>query len=215
MARKRGDRNRDYLVKREQILAVLQQRLLQADGAGLSLSQLAVAANVSLSSLRHHCGSRSAIISEVLGRLGAIGKLFMEAIAAPPLEPLAESLRWTLASILGGLRGGVLEIHSLGLTAGMHDREVGPAYLQAILEPTLVCVEARLQHHIDRGELPPCDVRLASLALLSPLLLGALHQGGLGGDCLRPLALEQVCSEQVEHFLRAYGNSPSSHFRQG
>ncbi|MFO0577082.1 MAG: TetR/AcrR family transcriptional regulator [Polyangia bacterium] len=208
MARKTGDRNRDYNQKREQILAALQQRLLKEDAARVSMSELAAAADVSLSSLRHHVGTRAEAIGAVLERLGRLGAPFTTSLAAPPQEPLAESLRKVMASLLLGLRMGVLEIHALGIATGLRDRSVGPAYLNQILEPTLRCVETRLGHHIDRGELPPCDVRLATLSLLSPLILSALHQSGLGGDCVRPLPLERVCDEQVERFLRAYGPVP-------
>lgn len=208
MARKTGDRNRDYHLKREQILAALQQRLLKEDAARVSMSELAAAAGVSLSSLRHHVGTRAEAIGAVLERLGRLGAPFTQSLAAPPVEPLYESLRKVMASLLLGLRMGVLEIHALGIATGLRDRSVGPAYLNQILEPTLRCVETRLGHHVDRGELPPCDVRLATLSLLSPLILAALHQSGLGGDCVRPLPLERVCDEQVERFLRAYGPAP-------
>lgn len=210
MARKTGDRNRDYHQKREQILAALQVRLLREDAARVSMSELAAAAGVSLSTLRHHVGTRAEVIAAVLSRLGRLGTPYIQSIAAPPSEPLAESLRGIMANILFGLRRGVLEIHALGIATGLRDKVVGPAYLNEILEPTLRSVEVRLQYHIDRGELLPCDVRLATLALLSPLILATLHQSGLGGDCVRPLALELVCNEQVERFLRAYGSIAGS-----
>lgn len=205
MARKTGDRNRDYQQKREQILAALQVRLLKEDAARISMSELAAAAGVSVSSLRHHVGTRAEAIGAVLARLGRLGAPFLASVEAPPTEPLAASLRWVLTSVLQGLRFGVLEIHALGIATGLRDPAVGPTYLSEILEPTLRCVEVRLQHHIDSGELPPCDVRLAALSLLSPLILAALHQTGLGGACVRPLPLERVCDEQLERFLRAYG----------
>lgn len=208
MARKTGDRNRDYEAKREQILAALQVRLLREDAARISMSELAAAAQVSLSSLRHHVGTRAALLSAVLERLGKLGAPFLAAIAAPPSVPLPESLRWVLSSILLGLQRGVLEIHALGIATGLRDESVGPAYLKTILEPTLACVETRLAHHLARGELAPCDVRLAALSLLSPLIVASLHQSGLGGACVRPLSLESVCEEQVQRFLRAYAPAP-------
>lgn len=207
MARKAGDRNRDYERKRELILDAIGPRLLLPDGARLSLSEMAAAAGVSLSSLRHHVGGRAEIIATVLARYGERGEVFTRQVAAPPpLEvPLRESLRWALGQILVGLSHGVLALHALGLSAGLADPAIGPAYLRAILEPTLACMEARLGHHAARGELQPCDLRLAALALLSPLLLSALHQDGLCGREVRPLSLEQVSQEQIDRFLAAYG----------
>jgi hypothetical protein len=144
-------------------------------------------------------------MSEVLRRLGAKGQGFMAAVAAPTDLPARESLRWVLAFILEGLREFVLQIHVLGISVGLKDEKVGPSYLNEILEPTFACVEARLRHHIERGELLPCDVRVAALILLSPLLLGALHQGELGGHQVRPLSLDQLCLDVVDRFLLAYG----------
>ena len=48
-------------------------------------------------------------------------------------------------------------------------------------------------------------LRIAALSLLSPLLLGAVHQHGLRGDGVRPLALPALCDEILDRFLLAYG----------
>ncbi|WP_437929371.1 hypothetical protein WMF37_08890 [Sorangium sp. So ce291] len=48
----------------------------------------------------------------------------------------------------------------------------------------------RLARHVAAGELAPCDLRHAALALLGPLLLALLHQGPLGGRVCGPLDLD-------------------------
>ena len=140
----------------------------------------------------------------LLGRYGLIGKQYHKQIMAPPSQPLRESLPLLLKMILMGLRHGVLDIHAVGLAVGMRDAIVGPAYLQQILEPTLRAVETRLEHHVQSGELQPCDLRIAALSLISPLLLAAIHQNGLGGHAVRALSLDQLCDELASRFIRAY-----------
>ncbi len=205
MARKTGDRNRDFDVKREQILDALQGRLLADDAPRVTLNEMAVVAGVSLSSLRHHFGSRSELYAALLQRYGLIGKRYHERITAPPEGPVRESLGTMLRLILQGLRHGVLDLHAVGLSVGMRDDVVGPAYLREILEPTLRAVETRLGQYVERRELVACDLRIAALSLLSPLLLGAVHQHGLRGDGVRPLALPALCDEILDRFLLAYG----------
>lgn len=204
MPRKTGDRNRDFEQKREQILDSLQKRLLSEDAPRITMNEMAIAAGISLSSLRHHFGSRSEVIAALLGRYGLIGKQYHKQIMVPPSQPLRESLPLLLKMILMGLRHGVLDIHAVGLAVGMRDAIVGPAYLQQILEPTLRAVETRLEHHVQSGELQPCDLRIAALSLISPLLLAAIHQNGLGGHAVRALSLDQLCDELASRFIRAY-----------
>lgn len=205
MARKTGDRNRDFEKKREQILDALKERLLRDDAPRITMNEMAVVADVSLSTLRHHFGSRSGLYAALLQRYGVIGKRYTDMLSEPPQHPLRESLAELLRLLLFGLRHGVLDVHAVGLTVGMRDDVVGPAYLREILEPSLQAVETRLSHHVRRGELRPADLRVAALTLISPLLLAAIHQHGLCGQDVRPLSLDALCDELLERFLRAYG----------
>jgi AcrR family transcriptional regulator len=204
MARKTGDRNRDFEQKRSRILDALERRVLKEDAARLTMNELANAADVSVSSLRHHLGSRSEVLAAVIERLGDKGSPFLAAMTAPTTLELRASLHMAVHMVAQGLVHGVSEIVGLGLAVGMRDPVVGPAFLDSVLEPMLQSVEQRLQQHVQRGDLPPCDVRIAALSLVSPLVLAALHQRCLGGDGLRPLRLEAVADELVERFLRAY-----------
>ena len=92
---------------------------------------------------------------------------------------------------------------SQALAAGMDDPALGPATVDALLEPVLQAVEARLGVHRDRGELAAdADLRHAALALVSPLLLGLLHQRSLGGSGCRPLDLRRSRRIHVARFVR-------------
>lgn len=204
MARKTGDRNRDFDKKREQILDALQGRLLSEDAPRITLHEMAAVAGCSLSSLRHHFGSRPNVYAALLVRYGGIGKRYHDKVREPVEQPLHESLAEFLRLLLIGLRHGVLDIHTVGLAVGMRDQVVGPAYLNEILEPMLQAVEGRLAHHQQRGELRAANLRIAALSLVSPLLLAALHQHGLCGDTVRPLSLDDLAAELLQTFLRAY-----------
>jgi AcrR family transcriptional regulator len=204
MPRKPGDRNRDFEQKRSTILDRLEERLLRPDGARVTLNEMATVADVSVSSLRHHVGGRPEVWAAMLARYGAKGAPFLKLAAAPTDEPLGPSLHRLLELIALGLGGPLLEILAAGLAAGLREPTVGPAYLDALLEPILQSVEARLGHHVDRGELPPCDLRMAALQLVSPLVLAALHQQGLGGCAVRPLDLDTLVDEQARRFVAAY-----------
>ena len=96
------------------------------------------------------------------------------------------------------------DTHRLGLGSGLGDGEVGPAYLDELLEPALQAFEARIQLHVDKGELRACNTRFASLNLLSPFLLAMLHQKELLGTNVRPMAVNDFIKEHVASFLRAY-----------
>lgn len=205
MARKVGDRNRDFALKREMILEVLQVRLLQEDAPRITMNEMAQAAGVSLSTLRHHFGTRSDVIAAVLERLGKLGAPYTASTRAPPEGDVKTSLTWLVTQLVRGFQFGLAEVVGMGLTLGMRDATVGPVFLESMLEPLLQAVEERLAHHVRRGELEDTDVRLAALTLVSPIVLAALHQRGLCGDKVRPLALDSVIEAQVTHFLRGYG----------
>lgn len=205
MARKIGDKNRDFDQKRENILAALEPRLLADDGPRVTLHEMATAAGVSVSSLRHHVGGRAEVWEAVLARYGAKGEPWNRLVASPTDLSLADSLRTTLQMIAMGLQRGLLPMIATGLMAGLREPTVGPAFLNTMLEPILASLEARLAHHAARGQLAPCDHRLAALGLVSPLLMASLHQQGLGGCTVRPLSLDVVVDEQVRAFLMVYG----------
>jgi hypothetical protein len=105
---------------------------------------------------------------------------------------------------------GVGKLFSVGLAAGLFDEQAGPGYIEGVLEPTVLAIEARLRVHAGRGEasLDPDDelaVRTASLAFVSPLLVALLHQHGLFGTRCRPLDLDKFMALHVERFVAAYG----------
>ena len=210
MSRTKGSRNADYDATRERLLARVRKRLVEGGGATASFRELAEAAQVSVPTLRHYFATREDLLAEALAAMHRDGLPYLQATAAGELGPLEASLRWLLRALALGWRRGVGRIHAFGLIAGMNHAQLGPAYLNEILEPTLQATEARLARHVARGDLPRCDLRLAALELLGPLVLALLHQGPLGGTRCRPLNVNALVEEHLQRFLRAYASGDPS-----
>lgn len=201
MARVTGTRNGDYDESKRRLLATLSAAAQQGDIAALSHRELAAVAKVSVATLRHYFGSRSELFAELMAFMHEQGAMHLEQAATRPIDDVNESLDWLLRSIVLGWKFGVAGLHRFGLVAGMGDPQLGPAYVNHILEPALQACEARLSRHIANGQLAPCDVRHAALRLISPLLLGLIHQDGLFGSTCRPLDLDAFLDDLRSHFI--------------
>lgn len=197
MGRRAGSRNADFEATRARLLERIGQRLAEADGVDASLHALADAAGVSPATLRHYFGDREAVVVAYLEDCLRQGSRYVAWVATEPLHATAaESLGWALRLILLGLQHSPLgKIHAFGLRAGLESPLLGPSYLNNLLEPTLRCVEARIERHQARGELLGRDPRMLALQLLSPLLLAVLHQSSLFGCDLRPLDTGALLAE--------------------
>jgi len=199
VGRTTGSRNADFEATRVSLLERVGGRLLARDGAAVSLRELASAAGVSTATLRHYFDDRESLITAYLEHCHRQGTGYLLLVASHPLqEDAATSLRWALDLIRVGLEHGPLSrMHVLGLQAGMGSPALGPAYLNNLLEPTLRCVEVRIERHQGRGELVGREARVIALQLVAPLLLAVLHQGPLCGDRVRPLDTGALVSALV------------------
>ena len=137
---------------------------------------------------------RDALVTAYFEHCHGQGTRYMLLVASHPLqEDAASSLGWALDLIRVGLEHSPLsKIHALGLQAGMGSPLLGPAYLQNLLEPTLRCVEVRIERHQARGELVG-----RALQLVAPLLPAVLHQHALCGDQPRPLDIRALVDASI------------------
>ena len=205
MARTRGSRNVDYEEQRAALAKRVREALTVDEGIHASLRDLARGAGSSVATLKHYFGDRDGLIRGVMEN--------QRAEAAPFLAMAGQAkfgdVRGSLLQFLKGLstawfKFGVGKMYASTLALGLGSKAFGPSFVNHVLEPLLQAGESLLRQHVERGELVIDDVRHASLTLLSPAVLGLLHQDNLGGSTCRPLELPRFLEMQVDAFLRAF-----------
>lgn len=207
MSRPRGSRDSDHEAKRQDLLSRMTLHLVSRDGGRPSLRELAGAAGVAVPTLRHYFGDRSQVIDAVLAEALRRGRSGLDAQRSGerPFEFSVRDYAQNLVTALTAPKTVRLgDIFAVSLAEGFLDPELGPSALTHIVDPTVAALEARLAVHVARGEMIETDLRTASLILISPLLIGCLHQHQLGGVTTSPLGLEPLLDDVVGAFVRAY-----------
>lgn len=208
MGRATGALNKDHAETRAELARKVAQHLLANGGSLPSLRVLAEGAGVDPGTLRHYFVDRRGAVKaamETLLPLGEDQKARALELATLPVREALLTLLTRVARAWSGLLGGM---HATGFVEGMVDGALGQTYVTTMLEPTLATVEALLQQFAERNMLEVPDVRLASLALMSPVLLACFHQFQLGGRACRPLDLDAFVAGHVDGFLRGYAAHP-------
>lgn len=205
MARLTGARNSDYDARRNDLIVKVRDRLAVQDGHPPSFRELALAAAVSVATLRHYFGTREQLVRAVFAASRGTGERHLARARASECEGLEPSLRLFLDRVVQGWTvGQVGVLHRIGLSEGLRSPGTGLDYLVDILEPILQALEVRLVGHIEAGTMVKADTRHAALMLLSPIVLALLHQHDLGGTRCRPLDLAALIEEHLKVFVRAY-----------
>jgi hypothetical protein len=205
-----GRRNEGYAEKRAALSASVLASVLR-HGPGVGLPTLASDAGVSIPTLKHYMGDRAGAIATALEGVRAASAPYVGSIRDPGELDLRASLAKVARDLVSAWTAhGVGRVFASGLAAGLFDLRVGPAYLDGVLEPTVLALEERLRVHTERGEtnIAPGDaaaLRTAALVFLSPLLVALLHQHALGGARCRPLEISAFVSDALDRFVRAYG----------
>jgi AcrR family transcriptional regulator len=208
MGRPAGSRSRDHDARREEILARIAARLAQPDAMHASYRDLAVAGGVSISTLQHYFGRRADIVAAVLRQAQHNAVPYLKE-ARQPQGDFSQSVNEFLANLrLGFEQFGLGELHALGLVEGLGNTVSGPVMVDAVLEPTIAALTARLADHQSAGEMrDDSDARHAALMLLSPMILLLLHQRELGGAAAYPADLDRFVGEHAAAFVRAHRRS--------
>ncbi len=209
MARTTGARNADYDEARRALARKVRPAVFADGGLRASVRELAAAGGTSASTLKHYFGDRAGLIRAVLEtqRLDAAPYLAMASV------PGTHDFRESVERYVAGLRQawfahGVGNIEARSLATGLSEDALGPAYVNAILEPLLQSFEQLLTTHIQRGEMAPCEVRFAALGFLSPIVLGLLHQDSLSGKSCRPLDLDAFLARHLDVFFASHPVGP-------
>jgi AcrR family transcriptional regulator len=155
--------------------------------------------------LKHYFGDLDGVVAAALAVAEEEGAVHLAQLADPGDLPLEASLHAVVSHFVLGWRLGVGDLFEGALTHGLRHPTRGPAAVQHLLEPSLVALEARLAVHRARGQLDAeADLREAALAFLSPLMVGLLHQDGLGGARCRPLDVTAFGRTHVARFVRGW-----------
>lgn len=198
MPRPPGSRNRDYAVTRHALAAGLAPRLLRADGEPAGLTDLAAAAGVSTTTLKHYFADRDGIYLAAMQAVLADSQAYLLRMQDPGGRRPEESVpALLLATVTTWRRFGLGRVFAAGLALGLEHADRGPAFLAGLLEPFLQAVEHLLDGHVRRGELPAVDTRATALSLVAPVLLALLHQDSLGGDAERHLDVEAYARQHA------------------
>ncbi len=211
MPRPKGARDADYGVKRSALLRKLSARLIQLDDTRPSLRQLAIAAGVTVPTLRHYFGDREDLVEAVLEEIFVHGEQYLER-GAEPYGDLDQSIRAFLSTfaqvLVEGPRLG--DKIAIAFLEGFYSKRLGPMALNYVIEPPLQAMEKRLAAHKARGELGDIDLRYAALMLISPLLVACMHQQQMFGDEVRPLDFAPLIDSAASSFTKAFGDPASS-----
>ena len=205
MGRPPGARDREYDAKRTALARSLSGRLQRVDGAPAALSDLAVTAGVSTTTLRHYFGDRDGVVRAVLETVRDDSERYLRGGTTvrgrPPERTLPDLL---LGTVLAWRDHGLDRTLTGALAVGLGSATRGPHVVASLLEPLLQAVEGLLAEHAERGELPALSAeraREAALALVAPLLLALLHQHALDGRTVRPLDVESLARSHAELVL--------------
>ena len=199
MARTPGARNYNFDAKRSALLDSVITFSLSGEIRRPSLRQLAMAAETSEPTLRHYFTDRKGLVIAMMVELGERAQPIWRQLEEPAgsiEEAVTACFRHALTRMSDDI---FVRMHAFGMVEGMAEPEVGQAYLEYVLEPSLDCVCRKLSGTPgapdDAGE-----IRTAAIAMFSPVIMMCLHQHLLGGRAVAPLDDESTV-EQLSNWL--------------
>lgn len=210
MPRAKGVKNADYEAKRRELLERMLPRFARLDLERPSLRQLAAAADVTAPTLQHYFGDRIGVVAALLEEYRRRGEARLE-IASKASGAFPRSMRdFALGLVFGMQAQGEVrlgDVMAASLCEGLADPQISALALNHMINPAIDALVVRLQEHAARGEIIEADLRAAALMLLSPLLLGVLHQDQMRGCESRRIELDGLAEQVSAAFVRAYGAS--------
>lgn len=203
MSRAKGQRSADFEVRRRKLIESAREAMVRSDSGPPSLRDLAAACGVTVPTLVHYFGRRGDLVRAVMEQHAADARPYLVRIETTEL-PFRSSVVELAQFVLGGLNAGLSGTLSMGLSEARRRATLGPAFLGKVVDPIADAVVKRLELHVARGEMKPCELRHAALFLISPLILATLHQHELGGAGCNPLDLDALARSLADGFIAAY-----------
>lgn len=199
----KGTRNREYEDKRSKLLTSAGLIFLKEPTVKQSLRQIAEGVGVTIPTLNHYFGGRDGVISAYLEFTWQSAHWHL-LDAAEPKGDLGACIRLKLENLRDAFcHYGLEQLHIFGITEGLGNSSLGPAYLNFFLEPTLQAAEAWMAHYQKKGEISKdIDLRFAALTLYAPLLTLLMHQNHLGGKLVRFVEIDLFIDGHSKNFLK-------------
>jgi len=208
LPRAKGVKNADYEAKRRELLERMLPRFARLDLERPSLRQLAAAAEVTAPTLQHYFGDRIGVVAALLEEYRRRGEPRLEMVSRARGD-FPQSMRDFALSLVGGMQAQAHvrlgDVMAASLCEGLADPQISQLALHHIIDPAVEALVVRLEEHAGRGEMIQTDLRAAALMLLSPLLLGVLHQDQMRGRERRCIELTDLAEQLSAAFVRAYG----------
>jgi AcrR family transcriptional regulator len=199
MGRPRGSRNADYDQKRRKLARKVVQHLVAGPAEHLSLRELARAAGVSVSTMRHYFGDRQGIIEAGIVEMGHSAERHLQTAvdAAKTGDDVHARVVAALASLADTWRREQLgRAHAVGLAEGMY-AGVGPATVEHLIEPFVGAIERVLREATGANS----EARHAALALVGPVWMVLAHQESLNGREANPVDIDSFVRDHTTRFL--------------
>ena len=186
MARTPGARNYNFDAKRAALLESVIDFSLSGEIRRPSLRQLALAADTSEPTLRHYFTDRKGLVIAMIVELGERAQPIWRQLEQPH-DSIEEAVNACFQHALTRMGDDIfVRMHAFGMVEGMAEPDVGQAYLEHVLEPSLDCVCRKLAG--TPGSPDNADeIRTAAIAIFSPVIMMSLHQHLLGGRSVAPL----------------------------
>lgn len=201
MGRPRGSRNADYHIKRQQLARKVAHTLVDAPSDHVSLRELARAADVSVSTMRHYFDDRAGLVQAAIAEMGATAQRYLadavDELEGPPAERLAT---WLCVLVDAWTRYRVGRAHAVGLAEGLY-ADTGPAYVQHLVQPFFDATGSVLARLEREGHAVFVTRDHAVTVLLAPVQSLLEQQESLGADQVLCVDLEAFIDDHVARFL--------------
>lgn len=204
MGRPPGSRNADYDSKRRELAKKVAQTLVAAPADHTSLRELARAAEVSVSTMRHYFDDRNGLVDAALAEMGGAAQRHLEnAVTELDGEPTERLVVW-----LGVLKDAwtsysVGRAHAVGLAEGLY-ADAGPSYVQHLYRPFLDSTEQVLRDLDADGFVSIANHRRAAHVLLTPLKGLLTYQESLRDPDHGTVDVDDFVADHVSRFLRGW-----------
>jgi AcrR family transcriptional regulator len=206
MARTPGARNYNFDAKRAALLESVIEFALSGEIRRPSLRQLALAAETSEPTLRHYFTDRKGLVIAMMAELGQRAQPIWDQLAQPS-DSVEEAVNACFRHALTRMSDDLfVRMHAFGMVEGMADADIGQAYLEHVLEPSLDCVRTKLSGtpgSPDDAE----EIRTAAIAMFSPVIMMSLHQNLLGGRAVAPLDDQSTVQHLSNWLSGAFGEN--------